>query len=109
MKVSIIVAAFALGVLFAGQALAQSASPPRNQPAPPTIAESCDGDAECEAALEERRRAEEAEAQRERAARATPGISIGRLPRCPNTADPRCPTGDPQANPRGQQPSPQSN
>lgn len=111
MKTRIFVLALTFVALIGADALAQSVSPPREQPRPETIAEPCADDAACEAALERQRLAEEAEVELQRARRLRPDASIDRLPRCPNAADPRCPTGDPQVGPRQTpaEPQPQPN
>lgn len=119
MKAHIFALAFACAGLLGADAFAQSAVSAPRITAPPTPTEesapSCAEDPACAEALAQRLRAleetaratEESEAQARRAAPSPtsaaerPG-AIDRLPRCPNAADPRCPTGDPATSSRPQ-------
>lgn len=106
MMARVLIFAVASAALFSTEALAQAASAPRDPPTSETVAGPCADDEACEAALERQRLAVEAEASQRRALRDVRPTATDRLPRCPNPADPRCPTGDPQSRPPTQ-PHPQ--
>lgn len=106
MTMRALISTLVLAALLGAEAHAQAVSVPSDQPTTETVADSCADHEACEAALERQRLAAEAEASERRAFRDVRPTATDRLPRCPNPADPRCPTGDPQSRPPTQ-PNPQ--